>query len=272
MNLIDLDSKFDNDAAWKAIPYFPQSVCWFADYLAKKSGDDRVNAEMVAGMIGDAMREISNDEIDDAKFMNYVPDKIHFLDTEAKFILQIFDEVIGGEFATKLRAECEEIYGWKPVRRAKILDRKLLNAIFPDNVVAAVEWWTTIIQLCEVKVIVEEPDSKTIKDAEDGKRTFFATPYTFLGLNLEQMSCFRYTLADHLRQLVEYEGGTIFGTGGGANDYPLLMAMTSAGLHFEEMKHALPTGVAMILDFKEVRTIEGVNFSSHTKIWEPSNK
>lgn len=146
------------------VRYMPEPVYMFTKYLVFKLNDAPTPediVEAISASIGDIK---SRDACADTqKLTAYLHDNREQVLDNAKFVLQVIDDLTENakylaretedsamdDFADKVRDLCKEEFNWSPIRRAKIYDRELLHKIYDPCVMAAVEWWTTAIQLVD---------------------------------------------------------------------------------------------------------------------------
>lgn len=170
MNSINLRKRLIEER--DAIFGMPETVYRFADYLVLNIPDRPLIPDEVITAITEAVYTFKS-----GSAQVFVVEKEKFL-FDARFILQVIDSIAEEEFADAVRKACAEKLGWKPVKRAKILDCELFSAIFSPSIIAAVEWWTTLLQLSEEETVDDDASYK---------------PYT--GFSIDEMFDFRYQLA-----------------------------------------------------------------------------
>lgn len=209
------------------VRYMPETVYAFVKYLILKL-EGATTPEGFVDAISLSLDEIRDGEVEkllllsdevrercrsglNREFLEYIAANKDEVLRDARFVLQVIDDLAEnakfltgktGEksekdvFVDKVRDLCKERFGWKPVRRAKVYDRQLFHTVYDPNVIAAVEWWTTLVQLSDE----EEPT--------DGERWF-------IGFDTEEMFRFRDELAQQITRSLEHNGFAVFTTRGG---------------------------------------------------------
>lgn len=221
-----------------AIFGMPEAVYRFADYLILKAPDAPMFPEDVISVIAEAIHDFESDSA-----QVFVVDRPQFL-SDARFILQVIDSFVGEDFAGVVRKACKEQFGWKPVKRVKILDRELLGTIFKPYIITAIEWWTTLLQLSEEAEYEDE---------------------TYTGFSVEQMFDVRYQLANSIRSGLERNDRIVLGWDYG-DDSSLENALEYTGFDDGIIDDVVPKELMMHITENEISVAEDCK-KDYITIW-----
>lgn len=142
------------------VKYMPESVYRFIDLFLPKLSECPT-AEEISGAISSSIADIGNNNVHGVQTAAYFDTNKAEVLENAKFVLQVIDDLVENakflshesenpeldSLVDEIRSRCATELNWEPIRRAKVHDRILLRAIYDPNIVTAVEWWTTQIQL-----------------------------------------------------------------------------------------------------------------------------
>ena len=136
-------------------PGLPEEVYQFAEYLSAKMNDELMPTGVTMA-ISTALADLSaklpphRSQLEDPSVKSF-----RAMVKCARYVLQVFDVVLDREFTDEVRAECEEAFGWRPVRRVEVSAeyREKCKNVIGLAALAAGDWWTGAIQLTEKGVL-----------------------------------------------------------------------------------------------------------------------
>lgn len=203
----------------------PEDVFLFTDYLAENLNEE-VTPEELFFAITTAIKDL-----DYGFATNGHPVSLGFLgmgsfDPSIKYTLQVIEEVTPEWFAAEMRSLCEKVLDWHPTKRAHPNDKEKLAESFLPATVAAVEWWTTILQ-------------------ENNKGPFVkGCPRIYKEFTNEEMRKFRWTLANRINSdIYKYERASVSSDYG--PDDNLRAAAEAAGMNEFEQLYLIPNKLYM---------------------------